>query len=67
MADVSASPAVPFAPSFVEDLTVTVVTAVTTGDCAVVRGALAGWELREHAASQRDARVALLVAHYKAR
>lgn len=51
-------------PSAVEHGAVVVVKTIVTGDCAFVRGVMAGWQLREHAAAQRDARVADLVEYY---
>jgi hypothetical protein len=68
MAKASVKPAVSQptnVPSTVEHAAVQVVRAVTVGDCAVVRGVLAGWELRAHFAQERDARVQQLVAYYQ--
>jgi len=53
--------------STIEGLVIDVVTSVTSGDCAVVRGAMAGWQLRDDAVAARDARVAHLVAQRRLR
>jgi hypothetical protein len=55
-------------PSMIEDAAKSVLVAVQTGDCALVRGVMLGLDddIVAHASAKRDARVAALKAYYLA-